>query len=223
MNFQSDRPIPGIRTTLGLPLPRKRWLPLPTPVEVIWALVGLVLTVGGTLCRVQLPDRFPQSIAFGSWPPAVEWYFEPGYPFSLQIAAVLFSGCVGGPVAAALAQMAYLALGFSGFPVFTGGGGIGYFTQPQSGYLLAFVPAAALTGVLAFRCRSNLNWLAASALAGLAIVHIGGLAGLLVHLPVGPTLAQAVVQFSLLPLLGQAIGVLLAAGAGWLVRRLLLS
>ncbi|AGY60160.1 biotin transporter BioY [Gloeobacter kilaueensis] len=223
MQFQSERPIPGIRATLGLPLPRRRWLPLPTIVELIWAVVGLVLTVGGTLCHLQLPDRFPQMIDLAHWPPALVWHFEPGYPFSLQVAAVLLSGLIGGPVAAGLAQSAYLTLGFAGFPVFAGGGGIEYLAHPQSGYLLAFVPAAVLCGALAFRCRSSLNWLATSALAGLAVIHLGGIVGLLVHLPPGAQLGGALVQYSLLPLLGQAIGVLLVASGGWVIRRLLLS
>ncbi len=218
-----DNQLVGVRTTLGLPLPRKRRLPLPTIVELLWALVGFVLTVGGTLCRLYLPDSFPQSIDLTVWPPAVMWNWQPGYPFSLQTAAVLLSGCIGGPVAGGLSQIAYLAVGLAGFPVFTDGGGLDYLAYPHSGYLAAFVPAAIMTGAMAFRCRSNLNWLATSALVGLLVIHAVGLVGLAVRLPFGAQLGAAVVQYSALPLLGQAIGVLLAATVGWLVRKLLLS
>ncbi|MBC8121039.1 MAG: biotin transporter BioY [Gemmatimonadaceae bacterium] len=213
----------GVRNTLGLPVPRKRRLPLPTVVELLWATVALMLTIGGTLCRLALPDRLPQTVVLDSWPPLVQWVWEPGYSFSMQVAAVLLGGCIGGPVAGGLAQVAYLAIGLAGFPVFTDGGGLTYLTHPQAGYLIAFVPAAICTGYLAFRCRVGLNWLATSCLCGLLIIHAGGLVGLCLRLGWGPELGLAAVRFSGFPLLGQMIGVLLTVAAGWLIRKLLLS
>lgn len=213
----------GIRTTVGLPMPRRRRLPLPTLVELLWAFIGFALTVAGTLSQLAVPDRLPQSLVLDVWPPVITWNFQPGFVFSLQIAAVLLSGCIGGPIAGGLAQIAYLSVGLTGLAVFADGGGLGYLNHPQAGYLLAFIPAAVLTGHLAFRCRSSLRWLTVSALAGLVVIHGGGLLGLLLRVPFGSELFEAVVHFSVLPLLGQAISVPLAAFSGWVVRRLLLS
>jgi len=213
----------GIRTTIGLPLPRRRRLPLPTVVELLWAFVGFALTVAGTLIQLSIPDRPPQVVALDVWPPFIAWSFQPQYVFSLQVAAVLLGGCIGGPVAGGLAQVAYLAVGLAGFAVFADGGGPAYLHLPQVGYLLAFAPAASLTGYLAFRCRAGLRWLALSALAGLLVIHLGGLVGLALHLPPGQPLLQAALHFSGLPLAGHLLCVAIAAVGGWCVRKLLVS
>ncbi|MBX5454887.1 MAG: biotin transporter BioY, partial [Acidobacteriia bacterium] len=41
---------------------------------------------------------------------------------------------------------AYLLAGFAGLPVFAGGGGPLYFVGPTAGYLVGFLPAAAIVG-----------------------------------------------------------------------------
>lgn len=73
-------------------------------------------------------------------------------PITLQTFAVVLSGLVLGARRGALAVLLYLAVGFAGLPVFSGGtGGLGVLAKASAGYLLAFPFAAALAGLLASR------------------------------------------------------------------------
>ncbi|WP_218080133.1 biotin transporter BioY [Anthocerotibacter panamensis] len=197
---------------------RRRW-PLPTLADLLWAALGLELTVAGTLVQLYLPDSLPQAV-FWQWPPVIIWSWEPSYVFSLQVAAVLLTAVAGGPLAGFLAQVAYLALGLWKFPLFYEGGGLEYLHHPAIGYLFGFIPGAWLTGVLAFRQQSSLNWLASSCLAGLAAIHLSGVVGLISHYGWSWNLLEAVTQYSLLPLLGQFIGILGVSLVGFGLRRL---
>ncbi|MBE0645655.1 MAG: biotin transporter BioY [Bacteroidetes bacterium] len=70
-------------------------------------------------------------------------------PFTLQTFFVLLSGALLGPRKGAVAQMGYLAMGATGFPVFAGfAGGFPYLLGPTGGYLIAFPFAAWVTGML---------------------------------------------------------------------------
>lgn len=68
----------------------------------------------------------------------------PGTPllFTLQTFFVFMAGLVLTPRYAFLSQLAYLALGLIGMPVFSLGGGIGYVLQPSFGFLLGFCACA---------------------------------------------------------------------------------
>ena len=70
-------------------------------------------------------------------------------PMTLQTAFVLLGGVLLGARKGALAQLAYLAVGALGAPVFAYGGGITYFASHTAGYLLAFPLGAFVAGALA--------------------------------------------------------------------------
>jgi biotin transport system substrate-specific component len=188
-------------------------------------LIGVGLMVGGTLLHLEVPDRFPQTFDFSHWPPSMRWDWQPIYRFSFQTAAVFLSACMGGPVAGGLAQIAYLALGFYGFPVFMDGGSLDYLARPAIGYLIGFIPAAIITGRWAFQEseRANLLRLLTSAFAGLGIIHLGGLVGLVLRFGFSQEWANAAYQYSLLPLPGQILGLFLSVGMSFVVRKLLLT
>ncbi|MBD2121210.1 biotin transporter BioY [Trichocoleus sp. FACHB-262] len=137
------------------------------PIELLWAFIGLILTIGGTLVEASITS-----------PP---WSWDTSgiqaYPLgvSCQIGAVLLASCLGGRNAGVLSQIAYLALGLAGFPVFTQGGGIGYIREPMFGYLLGFVPGAWICGLLAFKAPPRLEALTFSCLCGLLTIHLAGL------------------------------------------------
>ena len=70
-------------------------------------------------------------------------------PFTLQVYVVLLAGMVLGPRLGALSVVAYLVLGLVA-PVYSGGtSGLGVLFGPTGGYLLGFVAAAVVTGLVA--------------------------------------------------------------------------
>ncbi len=72
-------------------------------------------------------------------------------PITGQTFAVLLVGAALGSRRGAAAVLAYLAEGLLGLPVFAGGAGLVYALGPTGGYLLGFVAAAFLTGLVAER------------------------------------------------------------------------
>jgi biotin transport system substrate-specific component len=175
--------------------------------ELLWALIGLILTIGGTWLEVFITS------GPWSWGTGVE-LFSLGVSF--QVGAVLLIGCLGGQNAAALSQIAYLSLGLFLFQtfdlqVFTQGGGLSYLREPSFGYLLGFIPAAWVCGYLAFWETLKLETLALSCLGGLFTIHGVGL----VYLPLAyvlqwtgenaPSLAEAVFTYSIAPIPGQLV------------------
>src|SRR3954447_8042300 len=102
-------------------------------------------------------------------------------PLTLQPFVVVLAGLLLGPIDAAVAMVAYLIAGASGLPVFTpmGPPGIARLLSPTGGYLLAYPLAAAVAGWLgagrrAFAVRAG------AAVAGIAMLYLGGLAQLFV-------------------------------------------
>jgi len=123
----------GIEACLGqIPSDECRLMIMPAPIELIWAVIGLLLTIGGTFLPASV------TIPIGLWDDRGLQAYSLGVTY--QIGAVLLVGCMGGKNAAALSQIAYLALGLTLWPVFSQGGGIGYLKEASFGYLLGFVP-----------------------------------------------------------------------------------
>lgn len=190
-----------------------------TPADLIWALIGLILTIGGTFLE-----------AFITNPP---WSWAGGlqsYPLgvSYQVGAVLLVGCLGGPQAAVISQLAYLVLGLTPwFEIFTYGSGFDYVKLPSFGYLLGFVPGAWVCGWLALRLPVRLESLAFSCLCGLVPIHAVGLAYLAIanHAnwlsPPMPSLGEAIANYSLYPLPGQLVLVCVVTVIAFVLRHLL--
>ncbi|MFQ3535942.1 MAG: biotin transporter BioY [Aggregatilineales bacterium] len=94
-------------------------------------------------------------------------------PITFQVLAVLLLGLSLGSREATLSVSAYLAAILSGFPWDARGLGAAAFASPTAGYLLAFLPAAALAGF----GRGRSTWLAfAICCAAVLIVYMGGAA-----------------------------------------------
>jgi biotin transport system substrate-specific component len=100
-------------------------------------------------------------------------------PMTLQPLAVLLVGALLGPGLGAASLVLYVALGAAGLPVFTPVGlpGIARLLGPTGGYLLAYPVAASVVGRLAMPGGGAAR-LALATLAGLLLIHLGGLAQL---------------------------------------------
>jgi len=89
-------------------------------------------------------------------------------PVSLQSLAVVLSGLLLGARIGALSQALYLLVGALGLPVFAGGAaGLDVLLGATGGYLVAFVPAAALAGWAGRREAGTARRLGWSFLTGL--------------------------------------------------------
>ena len=67
---------------------------------------------------------------------------------TFQLFFALLAGIILGPVRGLLAMTAYVLIGLAGLPIFTMGGGPGYVLQPSFGFILGFLPAAWLSGLV---------------------------------------------------------------------------
>src|SRR6266513_4618409 len=110
-------------------------------------------------------------------------------PMTLQPMAVLLVGGLLGARFGALSLILYLAMGAAGLPVFTPTVplfGIARLLGPTGGYLLAYPVAAWAVGAIVPPLRSaergsgGEDWarVALGVLAGLVLIHLGGLAQL---------------------------------------------
>ena len=164
------------------------------------AQAALVVAVGSGLLAVSAKVQVPL------WP----------VPMTLQTLVVLVLGAACGWRLGTAAVAAYLIEGALGLPVFAGpAAGPLYLAGPTGGFLLGFLPAAALVGWLAERGfdRTLPRALAAMAL-GHAVIFAVGLAGL--SLAVGPAKAWALgaAPFALATVLKTALAAA-AMRAGW--------
>jgi biotin transport system substrate-specific component len=101
-------------------------------------------------------------------------------PMTMQPFVVLGLGLALGARLAVATVMLYLAEGAAGLPVFAGtpekGLGFAYMMGPTGGYLVSYLPAAALTGWLADRGWDRRTGTALlAALGGLALIYITGI------------------------------------------------
>lgn len=67
-------------------------------------------------------------------------------PVTLQTFFVLMAGVYLGGRDGAASQLAYLAVGATGLPIFAGGAGLAHFSGPTAGYLVSFPIAAWIVG-----------------------------------------------------------------------------
>jgi biotin transport system substrate-specific component len=190
------------------------------PYQLLWATIGLILTIGGTFVEAFVTNS--------PWHWSGQGIQAQSLGVTCQIGAVLLVGCLGGKNAGAIAQITYVILGLTGiYPVFTQGGGFSYLLEPTFGYLLGFIPGTWLCGLLAFRHKVTLESLAFSCIIGLLAIHLVGiiyLTGLQLLSPLGnePTfLVQAIEKYSVDPLASQVAIVCAVSVLGYILRQIL--
>lgn len=75
--------------------------------------------------------------------------------FTLQFFFVLMAGLLLGSKLGGIAVLAYVLIGLAGVPIFAAGGGIAYIFRPSFGYLIGFVVAAFLCGLVAEKVKTK--------------------------------------------------------------------
>lgn len=128
------------------------------------------------------------AVALGAVFVAISAQFEVPIPFSpvpetLQGGALLLVGLTLGPRLGAAALVTYLLAGAAGMPVYSGGGfGTLHLFGPTGGYLIAFPFGAFVAGWVAKNQAIKMTPVRylLGAIAGMAVVHLGGWAWLTV-------------------------------------------
>lgn len=132
-------------------------------------------------------------------------------PITAQTLVVLLIGALQGSLRGGITVASYLLLGVAGAPVFARGGGPGYLfgpTAPTGGYLLGFVAAAFVVGLLLERgWERRPAGVVTALLIGEVIIFAAGLAQLSFFAPAKGLLMAGLVPF--LP--GEAVKITIAA------------
>jgi len=80
-------------------------------------------------------------------------------PITLQVLTVILAGLMLGPRLGALSQLEYVIAGILGAPVFAGGKfGFAALAGPTGGYIVGFIFAAYVTGIIYRRYGNGNNW-----------------------------------------------------------------
>ena len=141
-------------------------------------------------------------------------------PFTFQVLAVLLAGMLLGARDGALSQLAYVGLIALNLPLDARALGAAALVGPTAGYLYGFIPMAFVTGWLVerFAGRAWQRWLAGA--AGVIVLYICGVAGLMVStgMDLNAAWAAGVAPFIVFDLVKAA----LAASLLYAGRRLLL-
>lgn len=108
-----------------------------------------------------------------------------GVHISIQTLGVMLAGCLLGPWRGLQAIAVFLVAVAVGLPLLSGGrGGLGVFLSPTAGYLLGWTAAAFTTGALmavlpkSTPLRAAFSAGLASAIGGIAVLYVCGIAGL---------------------------------------------
>ena len=137
-------------------------------------------------------------------------------PIVLQNLFVLLAGLLLGSRWGAAAVGVFLLAGTCGLPVFAGGaGGIGRFAGPTGGYLIGFLAAAFLVGLLTERAKPRLLLDVAAMVAGTLVIYALGVPWLMVVTGMDLPKALAVGMFPFL------VGDVLKIAAAALIARAL--
>ena len=143
--------------------------------------------------------------------PAVQPFGLP-VPITAQSLGVMLAGAILGPRRGALALLLFLGLVALGLPLLAGGrGGLGVFAGPSLGYLIGWPVAAFVVGALTYAIGApyRMGWgVAANVLGGIVLLHLLGIAGLVLRTDLSP---YAAVKADLLFVPGDAIKAVLAA------------
>ncbi len=131
-------------------------------------------------------------------------------PIVLQNMFIMLAALILGPWWGALSVGFYLIFGMIGMPVFSGGtGGIVKLLGPTGGYLVGFIPAVLVIGLVGGQGRRKVLPNIVACVAGMAIVYLFGVTRLKTVLNAGwgQSLAAGLYPF----LIGDGVKIVLAS------------
>lgn len=120
----------------------------------------------------------------------------------MQILFTTLAGAIAGGRNGAISVIVYILAGLVGFPVFAGGGGIGYIFQPTFGFLIGMIIGTYITGRICHGGKPVFKQLLIGCLIGLIPVFAVGTAYncLITSLYLKVENAATVIYYCLLPL-----------------------
>lgn len=95
-------------------------------------------------------------------------------PIVLTNLFVILAGVVLGPLWGMASVALYLLLGLMGMPVFSGGGGPGYFAGPTGGYLIGYLLGAGAAGLINKIGSLKIVWSSIAVLLGFVCIYLTG-------------------------------------------------
>ena len=100
----------------------------------------------------------------------------PLVPITFQYTMVMLAGMLLGPKLGAFSAFAYMVIGLMGVPIFTAGGGPSYVLKPSFGYIIGFVFAAFVVGLISHKKENpSYKMLVVSGFTGLLVCYIFGM------------------------------------------------
>ena len=97
-------------------------------------------------------------------------------PMTLQTFFVLLTALVLPFKSSILATVTYMILGIFGLPIFSGGGGLGYVLLPNFGFIISFIVATVIIGILTQKLKNRKLWqYIVISLLGIAVIYIIGI------------------------------------------------
>lgn len=98
----------------------------------------------------------------------------PPVPLTFQTVVAVSAGLFLGPLYGTAAVGVYIFMGILGLPVFTNGGGFAYVLQPTFGYILGFVAAAFVAGLLRGKGEMTMRRALPASMAGFFVCYFVG-------------------------------------------------
>ncbi len=155
--------------------------------------------------NLTLAALFAALISIGAW---IKIPFFP-VPLTLQFFFLNTAILTLSPGYAALSVITYIFMGLAGLPVFSGGGGPAYILSPTFGYIIGFLIAAALSGLV----KPRVNKLLCSVF-NISVIYLFGLTYLYLisnlYLNTGITLTKTLIYGCLIFLPGDILNIILS-------------
>lgn len=100
----------------------------------------------------------------------------PFVPLTFQTVSTVLAGLLLGPVRGSISVAVYVFMGLLGLPVFAGGaGGFDYVLQLSFGYLLGFIAAAAVSGLVVGKRPRTMKRCIVAAMFGMLVNYVVGI------------------------------------------------